>query len=57
MVFIKIEESFLKSSNAWVVFVEEEAQRSKDYSFLPPIIILGPYFFLKPPFLVFEGFT
>ena len=25
--------------------------------FLPPIIIFGPYSFLKPLFLVYEGFT
>ena len=51
------EESFVTSSNVWLVVVEEEARRSTDYSFLPPIIILGPYSFLKPPFLVYEGFT
>ena len=59
MVFIKMEriESFVTSSNVWLVVVDEEAQRSTDYSFLPPIIILEPYSFLKPPFLVYEGFT
>ena len=43
------EDSFVRSSNVWLVVV-----RSTTFNrlFISPIIIFGPYSFLKPPFLV-----
>ena len=56
MVIRKIEKIALEGAQTFDSLLSEESQRSRDYSFLPPIIILGPYSFLKPP-LVYEGFT